>query len=164
MADIVKRRGGQQGVAQRQPREWNPWDRMRELLEWDPFQELGRTFFPEIREGFTPAFEVRETKDAFIFNADLPGVREEDLEVHITGNRLTVSGRRDVEQRDETDRYYCYECSYGAFTRSFTLPDGVNAEDAKADLRHGVLTLHVPKRAEAQPRKISVGGATKHKA
>ena len=154
MADIVKK-----GAPQPAPtREWNPWQRMRDLLQWDPFQEM-RYWPTEQQAGFVPAFEVRETGDGFVFKADLPGIREEDLEIHITGNRLTIGGNREAEQRHEADRYYAYEVSYGSFSRSFTLPDGVDADHVKADLKNGVLTLHVPKKAEAQPRKIALGGA-----
>ena len=162
MADIV-RKGSQpqQGQFARPVagREWNPWQRMRDLLTWDPFQEMTR-FWPNEQEiGFVPHFEVRETHDGFVFRADLPGVSEDDLEINLSGNRLTISGKREAEQRSETDRYYAYEVQYGSFTRSFTLPEGVDTDHVKADLKSGVLTLHVPKKAEAQPRKISLGGA-----
>jgi HSP20 family protein len=164
MADIIKRGGQPQQVHNPIARpmgrgEWSPWQRMRDFLAWDPFQELTRAFPGEQELGFLPAFEVRETNDAYIFKADLPGIHEEDVEVNITGNRLTISGKREAEQRNENDRYYAYECSYGSFSRSFTLPDGVDADHVKADLKNGVLMLHVAKKAEAQPRKIQIGSA-----
>jgi HSP20 family protein len=172
MANMIKRGSEQQAQPTRTPRgEWNPWQRMRELLEWDPFQELTSQWPTQGRgEVFMPQFEVRETGDAYVFRADLPGVKEEDVDINVTGNRLTIAGKREAEQRNEQDRYYVYECSYGTFQRSFTLPDGVNPDDVKADLREGVLTLHVPKKAEAQPRRIQLGGRAgdgggqKHKA
>jgi HSP20 family protein len=164
MADIMKKSGGAYPTT-RGTREWNPWQRMRDLLEWDPFQEMTRQWPHEGRgEAFLPQFEVRETTDSYVFRADLPGVKQDDVDINVTGNRLTISGKREAEQRDENDRYYVYECSYGTFQRSFTLPDGVNPDEVKADLRDGVLTLNVPKRAEAQPRRIQIGGGPKHKA
>ncbi|TAK18088.1 MAG: Hsp20 family protein, partial [Myxococcaceae bacterium] len=81
---------------------------------------------------------------------------EKDLEISMTGNRLTVSGHREAEKRDESDRYYLYERSYGSFSRSFTLPDGVDNTKVAADLKDGVLTMLVPRRPETQPRKINV--------
>src|SRR5262245_6024508 len=156
MADIIKK--PQQPQQQSIQRELNPWQRMRDFLSWDPFQEM-RYWPTEQQAGFTPAFEVRETTDGYVFKADLPGIREEDLEIHLTGNRLTVSGKREAEQRHESDRYYAYEVSYGSFSRSFTLPEGIDADHVKAELKNGVLTLHVPKKAEAQARKIPLGGA-----
>lgn len=172
MADIVKRGQpqGQQNPSQPQlarsaTREFSPWQRMREVLGWDPFQEMGWPTEPVA--AFVPAFEVRETHDGYVFKADVPGVVEDDLDIHLTGNRLTIGGKREMEQRNENesggDRYYAYEIAYGSFTRSFTLPDGVDAEGVKAELKNGVLTVHVPKRAEAQPKRIQLG-ATKPKA
>jgi HSP20 family protein len=155
MADLIKK--GQLSPTVRQP-EWNPWQRMRELLAWDPFQEMSRAW-PEPQSGFVPAFEVRETSDGFVFKADLPGVTEDQLEINISGNRLSIGGKREAEQRQENDRYYAYEVTYGSFTRTFTLPEGIDADHVKADLKHGVLTLVVPKKAEAQPRRISLGGS-----
>jgi HSP20 family protein len=99
---------------------------------------------------------VKETNEAFVFKADVPGLKEDDLEISLTGNRLTVSGKRDEERRDENERFFAYERSYGTFTRTFTLPDGVDTEHVNADLKDGVLTLTLPKRPEVQPKKIQL--------
>src|SRR5262249_28171530 len=107
---------------------------------------------------FTPRFEVKETKDAYLFKADLPGIVDKDVDISLTGNRLTVSGKREAEKREESDTYYAYERSYGTFSRAFTLPEGADVEHADADLSHGVLTVSIPKRPEHQPRKISLKG------
>ncbi len=131
----------------------DPFEMMRDLMRWDPFAELG-TGRPEM--GFVPSFEVKETKDAYLFKADLPGIREEDLEISLTGNRLTVSGKREEEHRDEDDRYFAYERSYGSFSRSFTLPEGVDVDHAEAGLNQGVLSVSIPKKPEVKPRKIEV--------
>jgi HSP20 family protein len=167
MADIVKKVGHPQQTTPARPvagREWNPWQRMRELMAWDPFQEMSRYWPSEAEVGFVPHFEVRETNEGFVFKADLPGIHEDDLDINLNGNRLTISGKREAEQRNESDRYYAYEVQYGSFTRSFTLPDGVDPDHVKADLKNGVLTLLVPKKAEAQPRKIAIGGGARSKA
>jgi len=105
---------------------------------------------------FAPTFEVKENKESFIFKADLPGVAEKDLHVQLNDNRLSVSGKRESEKTEQNETYYASERSYGSFTRSFTLPEGVDADKAHAELKNGVLNIAIPKRPEAQPRKINV--------
>ena len=105
---------------------------------------------------FTPTFEVFERKDAYVFKGDLPGVKQEDLEITLTENRLTVAGKREAEERKEGERFYAYERTYGAFTRTFTLPEGVDSEHVAADLKDGVLSLVIPKKPEVLPKKITV--------
>lgn len=133
---------------------FDPFDMMRDLMRWDPFAQLETAGGREL--GFVPSFEVKETKDGYVFKADLPGIREEDLEISLTGNRLTVSGKREEERREEDERYYAYERSYGSFSRSFTLPEGVDVEHAQADLTSGVLTVSIGKKPEVKPKKIEV--------
>jgi HSP20 family protein len=139
--------------------EWEPLRRIGELLRWDPFREMmpsAGSPFPDAM--FSPAFEVLETKAAYIFKADLPGVKEEDVEITHAGRRLTIAGSRSMDKEEKADAYYAYERTYGDFTRSFNLPDGVDAEHIRAELKEGVLTVFVPKTAEAQPRKIGLKG------
>ncbi len=139
---------------------WEPYRLMRDLMGWDPFREMA-PFASQTAAGFIPSFEIKETKDGYNFKADVPGVKDNDLEVTVTGNRLTVSGKREAEKQEQTDTYYTYERSYGDFTRSFTLPDGVDMNSVHADLREGVLTLSIKKTPEAQPKKIAVQSAAK---
>jgi HSP20 family protein len=140
---------------------WDPWRTMRALLAWDPFREMAP--FQAIDErtpALSPAFDVKETKEAYLFKADVPGIQDKDIEVTMTGNRLDVSGKRDQEKEDKTDRYYTYERNYGSFTRSFTLPEGVDVEKLRATLESGVLTITLPKKPEVQPKKIAVKAET----
>lgn len=130
---------------------------------WDPFRMMLEMFGEPQREGyaqrsasFTPTFEVFERKDAYVFRGDLPGVKQEDLEITLTENRLTIAGRREAEERREGERFYAFERSYGTFTRTFSLPEGVDGEHVKAELKDGVLNLVVPKKPEVQPRKIAI--------
>jgi HSP20 family protein len=137
-------------------RDFTRWDPLRDLMGWDPFAEfsgLGRTG----GTSYLPDMEVRETPDAFVINADVPGVQEKDIDVSIAGNMLTVSGKREEEARDEGDQYVAYERSYGSFCRCFTLPEGSEAENVKADLKNGVLTVTVPKAAGTHARRIPIG-------
>lgn len=156
MANIAVRRDNGNKAAQlaaNEPR-WEPFRVMRDLLGWDPFREMMP--FPQGQAGFIPSFEVKETKEGFIFKADVPGVKESDLEVTVTGNRLTVSGRREAEMQEQNDTYYTCERSYGEFTRSFTLPEGVDPNSVTAELKEGVLTISIKRTPEAQPKKIAV--------
>jgi HSP20 family protein len=137
---------------------WDPLRVMRDVLRWDPFREVEATFGDY--QAFAPSFDVKETKEAYVFRADLPGVKQEDLELSLTGNRLSVSGHREQEKREESERYYAAERSYGSFSRSFTLPDGTDGEHVTADLKNGVLVLSVPKKPEVQSRKITIGAGT----
>jgi HSP20 family protein len=153
MANIVPRRDQPAPVARRFG-EWDPFERMRQLMQWDPFQELPRRWFGEDVSVYTPRFDVREENDAFVFKADLPGIKEDDVDISVTGNRLTVSGKREEESVKEAESYYCRERSFGSFARSFTLPDSVNTDQIQADMHDGVLSLRIPKSPEAQPKKI----------
>jgi HSP20 family protein len=89
-------------------------------------------------------------------HADLPGIQEKDLDVSLTGNRLTVSGKREEETRREEERFFALERSYGSFSRSFTLPDGVDTDSAQAEMKDGVLTLRLSKKPEVKARKIEL--------
>lgn len=158
MADLPVRRSGSLFR-----RERDPFQRMQELLGLDPLEAMGQLLGG--REGaeaaFVPAFDVKETKDAFIFKADMPGVEEKDLEITITGDRLVVSGKREAERREGNERFFTYERSFGTFSRAFTLPEGVDSEHVQADLKGGVLSMVLPKKPEVQPKRISVGTGEK---
>jgi HSP20 family protein len=151
-----KQTGG--AVTRREP--WDPGSWARELLRWDPFREIVPTM-PGTDFGFVPAFEVKENQEGYVFKADIPGVPEKDLDITRTGNRLTVSGKRDAEREEKGETFYAMERSYGSFTRAFTLPEGIDGEHIRAELREGVLTLVVPKMPESQPQKISVAATKK---
>jgi HSP20 family protein len=140
------------------PAFWEPFRLMRDMMNWDPFAEMLPSWNDRRPAVFSPQFEVKETRDAYVFRADLPGVQESDIDISLTGNRLTVSGKREAERRQEDETYYAYERSYGTFSRSFTLPDGIAADNVEAELHNGVLTVSVPKRPEHQPRRISLKG------
>jgi len=171
MANIIRRQEGS-SVVPRTGGGFDPFDVMREMLSLDPLRalfgsSLGLQQMP--MQNFMPHFEVRETDDAYIFRADLPGVKDDDLDITLAQNRLTVSGKREMEQRNEQDRYYAVERAYGSFTRTFTLPTDIDADRVEADLKDGVLNLKIPKSAEQQPKKVQVktgggGGAKTAKA
>lgn len=165
MSDIaVTKRNGGESLGSLARRDWEPFRLMREMLGWDPFREIA-PLVPVGAAAFAPAFEVKETKDSYIFKADLPGVKEADLEVNVAGNRLTVSGKREAEKEEKDDKstYYTYERSYGSFTRTFTLPAEVDTAHVKAELKSGELTIAVPKTPAAVAKKVPVTAAEKPK-
>jgi HSP20 family protein len=134
---------------------YEPFRLMREFLGWDPFAEMMPSLSGEATV-FTPRFEVKETTDAYVFHADMPGIDEKEIDISLTGNRLTVSGKREAEQRQESETYYAFERSYGSFSRSFTLPEGIDVDHADAELKNGVLSITIGKKPEHQPRKITL--------
>lgn len=133
-----------------------PFRLMRDFLRWDPYREAAGDFEPG--GAFLPSFDVKETADAYLFSADMPGIRDEDLDIDLTGNRLTVKGRREPLARGEGETFHLVERASGTFTRSFTLPEAVDPGEVKAELRQGVLFLSIPKRPETRPQKIRING------
>jgi HSP20 family protein len=121
MSDIqVKKNGPQQPLASAPiapAQAWEPSRWLTQMMGWDPFREMA-PFFPEERTTLAPAFEVKETKDGYHFKADVPGMKESDLDVSMTGNRLTITGKREAEKENKGDTFYTYERSYGSFTRA----------------------------------------------
>jgi HSP20 family protein len=108
---------------------------------------------------YAPAIDVRANDEEIVFACDVPGLKQEDLEVTLEADVLTIKGQRRY-QGGEEDRVWLGR-SYGAFERSFTLPEGVDPERMTADLSDGVLTIHIPKHPKAKPRRIQIGGEAK---
>src|SRR5258707_8727664 len=154
MAEPVRRSEVDPSLTRWDPLLWDPFEMMGDLSTWDSFQ---RGLAPWAgQDEFMPSFEVRETPDSYVFRADLPGVKEEDIEICVTGNRLTISGQRQQEERREGETYYAVERSYGSFSRTFTLPEGCDLDHVKAELNQGVLTLVVPKKEAIKSKHISL--------
>ena len=128
----------------------DPFRWMRDMMTSMP------TWFAPNEPTFVPAFEVKETKDSFQFKADLPGIKDKDIEIKLTGNRLVISGKREDEVEDKGDTYYTYERSFGSFQRAFMLPDGLDADHVFAELKDGVLTVAIPKKAAVLTKNIAI--------
>jgi HSP20 family protein len=147
------------------------------LIRWEPVRELN-TLQSEMNRLFNsvfdtpspnggagvrrwiPAMDLVETDDDFVLRADLPGLSEGDVNIELEDRVLTVSGERKSEHEENKEGYYRVERSSGSFSRSLTLPEGVDAEAIKASFDKGVLEIRIPKPEERKPRKvaISVGG------
>jgi HSP20 family protein len=105
-----------------------------------------------------PAMDVTEDKDAYKLTAELPGMSEKDIEVSVTDSMLTLKGEKKQETEHKAKNYHVSERSYGSFDRSFSLPDGIDANKIAANFAKGVLTITLPKRPEAkvEPKKVEV--------
>lgn len=123
-------------------------------------RELDR-LFGEYERSSTPsssAVTFEDRGETFVFQADVPGLREADLQINVSGNTLTLRGERKVDVPDGYSAHRRERSAY-RFDRSYELPSRVDADKATATLKHGVLTLTLPKVAEAQPRQIAVNAA-----
>jgi HSP20 family protein len=109
---------------------------------------------------WAPAVDIYEGEHELVVKADLPDIKPEELDVRVENNILTIRGERKFEKKVDEKNYLRVERAYGSFARSFSLANTVNTEAIKADYKDGVLTLSIPKREEAKPKriKVNVGG------
>jgi len=142
------------------------WDPFK---DWDPFQELnefsnrlGSVFgrSPATREnenyGWAPAVDIIEDEKEFLVKAELPEIKKEDLHVSVQNGVLTIRGERKFEKEEKNKRYHRCERSYGTFTRSFSLPEGADATNVKAEFKNGLLQIHMAKSEKARAKQIEV--------
>jgi len=150
-----------------------PWRTLRELEELERhFEEIfGRPFQPAVgrrlpteERGWVPPIEVFEKEGKFVVKAELPGMKEENIDVSVVGDMLTIKGERKTETEVKEEDYYCCERSYGSFFRSIALPSTVDAKKIEASYESGVLEVSLPKAPEVKPKKISVSAKKKEKA
>ena len=105
-----------------------------------------------------PAMDLLETEDQFVLRADLPGMSEEDVSIELEDTTLTISGQRKAEHEERSEGAYRVERAFGAFSRSLTLPQGVDPDAVTAGFDKGVLELRVPKSEERKPKRIAIAG------
>jgi HSP20 family protein len=149
-------KGGEENMA----RDITPWGQMRDIRETfdrmfdEPvFTRLG--FVPTVN---SPVVNVREVENAVIVEAEVPGVKEENLDLEISEDELTIRGQKKTEEEVKEKDYYRREFSYGSFTRTIPLPMPVQSEKAEAEIVNGVLTITMPKveEAKAKTKKIEI--------
>jgi HSP20 family protein len=107
---------------------------------------------------WNPSVDIFEDKENLVLEAELPGLKRDDFELSFENNVLTLRGERKLEKKTEGDNYHRVERAYGSFTRSFTLPQTVTADGAKAEFKDGVLRVTLPNREETKARKIEIMG------
>ncbi len=144
------------------------------IVRWEPLRELStlqnemNRLFGTVFDTPTPsnggamrrwmtAMDLMETEDHFVLRADLPGLSEEDVNIEVEDRVLTVSGERKAEHSETKDGYHRVERAFGSFSRSLTLPEGINPEAVSASFDRGVLEVQIPTPEERKPRKISIG-------
>ena len=136
----------------------------------DQFNRLFNESFRTHSEGsaltsWAPAVDIYETPNELVVKADLPDIHEQDIDVRVENNLLTIRGERKFEKSVSEENFLRVERTYGSFSRSFSLPNTVNAETIGAEYKNGVLTVTLPKREESKPRqvKVTVNAATNGK-
>ena len=110
----------------------------------------------DLASSWSPLVDVFEDHDGITLKVELPEVDAREVEIQVEGNALTLRGERKLEKADQRDGYHRIERTYGAFSRTFTLPTSVDAEQITADSKDGVLRIVLPKKAETKPRQIKV--------
>jgi HSP20 family protein len=141
------------------------------IVRWEPLRELSslqsemnrlfNTVFdaPTANGGlrrWVPAMDLVETQDDFVLRADLPGVKMDDVKIEIEDSVLTISGERKAETETKDEGFYRLERAFGSFSRSLTLPKGINPDAVRATFTDGVLEVHVPKPEASKPRRIEI--------
>src|SRR5438876_12159199 len=149
---------------------------MTVLTRWDPFREFSamqdrinrmnrlfrESYSPEGPEealtttSFAPPVDIYEDEHNIVLKLEVPGIDEQDIDVRIDNNTLTVHGERKVEKEEKEENFRRVERQYGSFTRSFTLPSSVDTGQVSADYNQGVLKIKLAKKAEAKPKQIKV--------
>jgi len=143
------------------------------IIRWDPFRDIitlrekmNRLFEDAvtargeekdmISSTWTPSVDIFETENALILTAEVPGIDENNIEIKIEDNTLSLKGDRIFEKETSEENYHRIERSYGSFYRSFTLPRNINQEKIKAEHDNGVLRITMPKKPESQPKTVKV--------
>jgi len=135
-----------------------------QLTQWNPFREMDemlRTFrLPREATSpladFTPAVDISEKDKEYLVKAQLPGVEKDDVKVEFLNGVLTLSGERKFEKEDQTEKAHRVESAYGAFARSFVIPENVLADKIAADYKNGILFVHLPKTDIKKPATRTV--------
>lgn len=136
---------------------YEPWGLLNQLQ-----RELERAHEGGIGEGsiataeWAPSVDIKEESGKFVLQADIPGVKPEEIDVSMEDGVLTIKGEKKTEAKTEQKGYKRVERTYGSFYRRFSLPDTANADAISAKSKHGVLEIVIPKREAVKPKKINV--------
>jgi HSP20 family protein len=130
-------------------------------------REIDRLFddtFTRDGSSWSPAVDIRENDTEISMDLELPGIKPEDVEITADNGVLTVRGEKKSEKKEgEENRYHVVERSYGSFLRTFQLPQGIDEDQINAHFDNGILSIHIPKAALPQPKKIQIAGGAQQK-
>jgi HSP20 family protein len=142
------------------------------IVRWDPVRELAamqdrlNQFFEDVarrdddvmtRGDWLPPVDIYQTdQHEIVLKAEMPGLKQEDIDLRVENNTLTITGERRHEASVKKEHYHRVERCYGSFSRSFSLPNTIDGEKVRAEYRDGVLTVTLPLREESKPRQIQV--------
>ncbi|MBT5264680.1 MAG: Hsp20/alpha crystallin family protein [Rhodospirillaceae bacterium] len=135
-------------MVERSPHSHSEW--------WPHLSDPLRRFGSKVAEFFTPASDAAATDDAYVVEVELPGVKEEDINIELHGNVVSVKGEKRSSHEEKGKTYYFSERSYGAFQRAFRLPPDVDESRIEARAEDGILSLRMPKKTEADPPKRAI--------
>jgi HSP20 family protein len=141
--------------------EWRPFrevSRLRREMDrlWDDYFGSGRRGLQPLQAEFAPVVDVKETAEAVVVKAEVPGMDAKEINISVTGNVLTIEGEKKSEREDKEENYHLVERSYGSFSRSLTLPAAVDLDKIEAKYDQGVLTVTCPKKEEVKPKPIKI--------
>jgi len=142
------------------------------VVRWDPFAEMQSVFSPLLSRSWglfprlsgdgdmtvewSPSADISETEKEYLIRAELPGVKKEDVRVHLSDGMITIEGERKQEKDEKGEKFHRVERFYGSFSRRFSLPDNIKAETVRSDYKDGVLAVHIPKAEKDKPKQIPV--------
>ena len=141
--------------------EWRPFrevSRLRREMDrlWDDYFGPGRRALRPLETEFAPAVDVKETDEAVVVKAEVPGIDAQDINISVTGDVLTIKGEKKSEREEKEENYHLVERSYGSFSRSMALPTAVDLDKIEAKYDKGVLTVTCPKKEGGKPKAIEI--------
>lgn len=124
------------------------------------FSDIMDEFFNDVvndrRDNFVPSIDISETEDQFMITAELPGMSKEDIDISLENGRLAISGERSFKNEEKDKKFHRVETKYGAFERSFQLPDNVDAESISATYENGLLNISINKSEDKVKKQIEI--------
>ena len=143
------------------------------LVRWDPFSEIDSLFnrmMPHAARGprlslednggltveWSPSADISETDREYLISAELPGLKKDDVKLTLGDGVITIEGERKQQKEEKTEKFHRVESFYGSFSRSFALPENVNADAVRSEMKDGILTVHVPKTEHHKPKQIAI--------
>jgi HSP20 family protein len=137
---------------------FRPWGLERSIRQlFETFPDLPKEWeFPAGGGGWFPAVDISETPQEYRIRAEIPGMKKEDTKISVNNNVLTLSGEKKSEAKHEDKKYHRVESYYGAFRRSFVLPDAIKADKVSANFKDGILNVTIPKSEESKEKNVDI--------